>query len=126
VQCTARFSTGIERTRTAPWGLDGGHAALPNEVRYSVGGRDIVPPTGKIDATMLSSGDYISIRSGGGGGYGDPRLRPAEDVRHDVGEGYVTMAAARDVYGVAIGPDGRVDQDETRKLREHGVRSTVK
>lgn len=124
VLCTSRFSAGIERTRSAPWGLDGGHAALPNEVRYSVGGIPVVPPTGKVDATILSPGDHISIRSGGGGGYGDPRLRPVEDVGRDVLEGYVTVTAARMAYGVAVDADGRVDEDETRILRDQNQRST--
>ncbi len=115
--CASRFNAGVERTRSAPWGLDGGAAALPNEVRYSVGNLPVVPPTGKIDATMLSPGDYITIRSGGGGGHGDPRLRPVEQVRSDVIDGYVTPAAARTVYGVAIDDAGQVDPDQTRSLR---------
>lgn len=115
--CASRFNAGVERTRSAPWGLDGGAAALPNEVRYSVGNLPVVPPTGKIDATMLSPGDYITIRSGGGGGHGDPRLRPVEQVRSDVIDGYVTPAAARTVYGLAIDDAGQVDPDQTRSLR---------
>jgi N-methylhydantoinase B len=117
VRCRSRFSTGIERTRSAPWGLDGGLPAAPNQVRYSVGGRDVVPPTGKVDATTLSPGDYISIRSGGGGGYGNPHERPVEDVRRDVLEGYVSVAVARDAYGVVIGDDGEIDDEATRNLR---------
>jgi len=121
--CTSRFSAGVERTLSAPWGLDGGGAALPNEVRYSVGNVPVVPPTGKIDATMLSPGDYITIRSGGGGGHGDPRLRPVEQVRSDVIDGYVTPAAARSVYGVAIDDAGQVDPNQTRSLRGLQARS---
>ena len=45
----------------------------------------------------------------GGGGYGDPRLRPVPKVLHDVLEGLVTPEAARAVYGVAI--TGSVDDD---------------
>lgn len=125
VLCTSRFSAGIERTRSAPWGLDGGGPAAANEVRYSVGGVPVVPPTGKVDATMLSPGDYITIRSGGGGGYGDPRLRPVDDVRRDVLEGYVSATTARTAYGVAIDDDGRIDHDETRVLRGLSERNTT-
>ena len=115
--CTSRFSAGVERTRSAPWGLNGGAAALPNEVRYSRGHVLVVPPTGKIDATTLSPGDYITIRSGGGGGHGDPKLRPVEQVLRDVIDGYVTAVSARTVYGVAIDDSGQVDPDQTRSLR---------
>jgi N-methylhydantoinase B len=117
VLCTSRFSAGIERTRSAPWGLDGGRAALPNQVCYSVDGQDVVPPTGKVDATMLAPDDYISIRSGGGGGYGHPHDRPAEDVAQDVIEGYVSADVALDVYGVAVDETGNVDHEHTRRLR---------
>lgn len=125
VLCISRFSAGIERTRSAPWGLDGGGPAAANEVRYSVGGVPVVPPTGKVDATMLSPGDYITIRSGGGGGYGDPRLRPVDDVRRDVLEGYVSATTARTAYGVAIDDDGRINHDETRVLRGLSERNTT-
>ena len=47
----------------------------------------------------------------GGGGYGDPLERPAEQVLQDVIDGYVSIAAARDLYRVAIiylGSDDRL------------------
>ena len=92
---TPRFSAGIGRTKSAPWGLHGGHPALSNQLRYSFSGQPVVPPTGKVDATMLSPGDHISIRSGGGGRYGDPLLRLVDGVRRDVFEGYVTRRRSR-------------------------------
>jgi hypothetical protein len=88
-------------------------------VRYSVGGISAVPPTGEVGATMQQPGDYITMRSGGAGGFGDPRLRPVEDVRRDGREGKVT-AAARHAYGVAVDPSGDVDHHAPRRLREDG------
>ena len=41
----------------------------------------------------------------GGGGYGDPRERPIETVARDVLDGYVSVAAAREHYGVAVDPE---------------------
>jgi N-methylhydantoinase B len=38
-------------------------------------------------------------------------------VRDDVARGYVSEAAARDDYGVALGPDLEVDADATARLR---------
>jgi N-methylhydantoinase B len=120
VLCRSRFSTGVERTRSAPWGLAGGGPALPNQVRYSVDGTDVVPPTGKVDATMLAPGDYISIRSGGGGGYGHPFDRPADAVARDVVEGYVGVDAARELYGVVVDAAGHIDRERTDRLRSEG------
>ena len=51
---TPRFSAGIGRHKSAPWGLNGGHPALSNQLRYSFSGQPVVPPTGKVDATMPS------------------------------------------------------------------------
>ncbi|MGH3098452.1 MAG: hydantoinase B/oxoprolinase family protein [Streptosporangiales bacterium] len=71
----------------------------------------------------------VLFRFPGGGGYGDPQQRPAERVLADVVDGYVSIGAARDVYGVAIEYTGpadalvrppaayRIDAEETRRLR---------
>ena len=58
------------------------------------------------------------IRSGGGGGFGDPKERPAERVAYDVVEGYVSAEAAAADYGVVVDPvTGKIDQAATAKLR---------
>jgi N-methylhydantoinase B len=44
----------------------------------------------------------VRLRFPGGGGYGDPRERPVERVLDDVVNGYVTVEAAREHYGVHI------------------------
>lgn len=60
----------------------------------------------------------------GGGGWGDPLTRAPERVLADVRDGYVSLAQARERYGVAIegdperDPEGlRVDAAETARLR---------
>src|SRR5207248_1398449 len=66
----------------------------------------------------LKSGDAFKIRSGGGGGYGDPLERPAEQVAEDVRQGYVTVKAALELYGVVLDPETYVvDVAATEKLR---------
>ena len=44
-------------------------------------------------------GDVISIRTPGGGGYGEPRDRTRELIEEDVRSGYVSPQAARKIYG---------------------------
>ena len=51
---------------------------------------------------QLAAGDAFKIRSGGGGGHGSPLERPIAQVLHDVRQGYVTVKAAADLYGVVI------------------------
>jgi N-methylhydantoinase B len=46
-------------------------------------------------------GDVCVIKVPGAGGFGDPRARDPELVREDVHQGFVTAAAAREVYGVS-------------------------
>ena len=50
----------------------------------------------------LSSGDVISWRTAGGGGYGNPLQRDAERVRLDVMRGFITLEHAEQAYGVII------------------------
>ena len=60
----------------------------------------------------------------GGGGYGNPRVREPARVLADVRNGYVSIEAAREVYGVVIqgdphfDPEGlRIDEVATARVR---------
>ena len=66
----------------------------------------------------LERGDAITIRAGGGGGFGPPEERDPEKVAHDVRQGYVSRRVAEEVYRVALDAEGRVDLESTRRLRE--------
>ncbi len=99
------MNTPMERTQCAPWGLFGGHDALPNRLTVRrADGRLETFPNGKVSTLRLAAGDAYIQESGGGGGYGPPYERPAERVRDDVREGYVTLEAAREHYGVVLDP----------------------
>ena len=60
----------------------------------------------------------VVVRTGGGGGWGDPLERDPERVRSDVIEEFVSREAARDQYGVVLGEDSSVDEAATRALRQ--------
>ena len=47
-------------------------------------------------------GDVCVLQIPGGGGYGPPREREPELVRADVANGFVSPAAARDIYGIEL------------------------
>jgi N-methylhydantoinase B len=63
-------------------------------------------------------GDALIKLSSGGAGVGRPFDRDPEAVRTDVRNGYVTMQAARDIYGVALDGDTlTIDRSKTERLR---------
>jgi N-methylhydantoinase B/oxoprolinase/acetone carboxylase alpha subunit len=55
----------------------------------------------KFTNILLTGGDEVLIASPGGGGYGEPREREAGRVEEDVAQGFVSEAAAREIYGAA-------------------------
>ncbi|HWK97781.1 MAG TPA: hydantoinase B/oxoprolinase family protein [Pseudolabrys sp.] len=66
----------------------------------------------------LQPGDRVLFKLSGGGGYGDPMAREPERVLTDVEEGYVTLDAAKNDYGVVIDPKTRaVDAKASEALR---------
>lgn len=111
----ALFGSGA-LAETAPVGLQGGRGSAPNRGFLHRGGRQqpLLPNT----VHFLQKGDVLETFSSGGGGFGDPRERPAEQVREDVADGLISPAAARQEYGVAIDPETlAIDWEQTRRLR---------
>ncbi len=98
------------------FGAVGGHPSPQCRTYIRHDGEDIrLKPHRLVD---IKTGDIIIKHSSGGGGVGDPAERDPEMVRKDVENRLVSVEAARDVYNVAIDPDGfRIDEEETTKLR---------
>ncbi|MEN9761828.1 MAG: hypothetical protein RI906_1654 [Pseudomonadota bacterium] len=84
------------RTEYPALGYAGGLPAASR--RYLVRGE----PVHAKGRYMLRPGELITIEDSGGGGFGDPRKRPLERVRADVAAGFVSLAAARDIYGASV------------------------
>ena len=61
-------------------------------------------------ARPVAAGTVVETRTGGGGGNGDPKARPFEDVRRDVQRGYVSPDGALRDYGVRISSDLSIDE----------------
>ena len=120
------FNTQIDRIECKPWGLAGGLEASGNEIAVRVDGNWKTDfPNGKIHVDRLKPGDAVRMRSGGGGGYGSPLERPAESVAEDVRQGYVSLAAARELYGVVVDPETfALDEAATAALRAAKVQSS--
>ncbi len=90
----------IENTReTIAKGADGGGDGLPAEVRITRDGEETLIDHRVTAYGPLSAGDLISIRSGGGGGWGDPRTRETERVEADLRNQLIGPADAKEIYG---------------------------
>lgn len=121
------FTTAIERVECRPWGLFGGLSALGNEVAVTRGeNAETRYPTGKLAAIEIVAGDQLSVRTGGGGGFGSPLERPVAEVLRDAREGYISVRAAYEKYGVAVDPltwsaDLAVTERHRAHLRDSGL-----
>jgi len=60
----------------------------------------------------------VIVRTGGGGGFGDPLERDPAAVRNDVLEEFITLASARDDYGVVLRDDLTLDEAATKRQRD--------
>jgi N-methylhydantoinase B len=91
-------TTIVDRTKTRPWGLEGGREGRANSVVARDPNGAFGEPFGKRTGLLVSKGTVIELRTGGGGGYGDPADRSPERVLADIREGYVSEAEARHAY----------------------------
>jgi N-methylhydantoinase B len=96
----ATFSLLADRRRHRPYGLAGGENGAPGE--------DYVLRDGESDRLdpksthELTDGDVVSVRTPGGGGYGDPDDRDPDAVRRDVRLGKLSAVEAEERYGVEV------------------------
>jgi N-methylhydantoinase B len=105
-----------ERWLTYPWGVRGGDPGMRSTKRLvrAGGGEEWLPA--KCDGVSVKEGDVLYFNTWGGGGWGDPLERDADQVRVDVSRGLVSAEGAKR-YGVVIAADGTVDAAATEKLR---------
>lgn len=102
-QADGRFISVLERCTSPHWGIAGGKpgARTYGWIESSLhGNREIM----KLPDMAMAKGDLVSIRTGGGGGFGSPSERDPQAVLRDVLDGYVTVEGAKTDYGVTIDP----------------------
>jgi N-methylhydantoinase B len=108
---------------TPPWGLFGGKDGTPSiTVVHRKDGKE--ERWRKISNLPLHENEVVSFQTGGGGGYGPPLEREPDLVLQDVIDGYVSLAQAKEDYGVVIDKkEMKVDRAATearRKKRRKG------
>lgn len=111
----------LDNCRQPAFGVSGGLSGQPGRVVVNPGPNEWDIAT-MSDGNRLTKGDLVRIITPGGGGWGHPADRPAEDVLADVQDGFVSETAAREVYGVVLDGDS-VDDAKTRELRAAMPRS---
>jgi N-methylhydantoinase B len=102
---TASFM--MDKGRFAPFGIQGGLSSVPTEITIGQRGSTTRPAhLTKGSGYVLQTGDWIDVRTPGGGGRGPVQERDRLAVRRDLRHGYISEDAARSVYGLA--PEGKL------------------
>ena len=116
------LSTTADRETHPAEGLEGGLSGSPSAFVINPdtpGERSVRAVTAGIH---LQAGDVVSVRTAGGGGFGDPLLREPSLVLADLVDDRISPEAAKEVYGVVV-KDGAVDERATARLRKRLARS---
>jgi len=115
----------MDHGRFGPPGMLGGRDGAPNEVIVSRQGGDYVAPhLSKDEDIRVGAGDAITVRTPGGGGYGDPWQRDPVLVARDAARGYITADDASADYGVVLtaADPPALDRHATDQFRRQGRR----
>jgi len=86
-------------TVARPWAMNGGEEGSNN---YAL----ILRHDGSQEryhmctTVPVNKGEVVRLMTGTGGGYGDPKKRPAKKVQEDIKNGYITSAQALKFYGL--------------------------
>ncbi|WP_102348678.1 hydantoinase B/oxoprolinase family protein [Bacillus sp. Marseille-P3661] len=114
----AKFTVRMGHFKKGSWGVNGGRASQKGSVVINPGTETEICSS-PLATYNLKSGDLIRIQNAGGSGYGNPHERDPKMVLRDVKNGYISIQAALQDYGVVINEgEMKVDEEETRKKRQ--------
>lgn len=114
-----------DRGRSVTWGIEGGLPSVPHGVWLNKGTDEERYLGATFSNVPVKAGDAFTRPSAGGGGFGDPLERPAEEVHEDVIDQYVSVERAELDYGVVIRvidadlDQYEVDEEATKAARQH-------
>jgi N-methylhydantoinase B len=111
------FGDGVDK-ETQAFGLFGGKVGSINEMEFKFPDGSRHRPKSKEIVSDIPRGTILRQIAGGGGGYGDPYLRPAEQVIREVRNGTLSLQKAQEDYGIVIDPKTlNLDESKTQRLR---------
>ena len=109
----------MDNIRWPAWGVNGGMGGRPGRIVVNPGTaneRELKPMS---EGNRLERGDLVRIMTPGGGGWGSPLLRAAEEVRDDVLDGFISAESAARDYSVVLSDDlSCVDLAKTKVRRQ--------
>ncbi len=99
----ARASFVMDHGRVGPPGVFGGSPGHPNHIEIEIGGHKSVPAhLSKDQDIALSEGDSITVRTPGGGGFGEPSTRDQTLLARDLRRGYYDAQEVRTISSGAL------------------------
>ncbi len=97
---TVLGAASTERSRTKPWGLQGGMGGATSYLDIFHEGKK-TNTENKVRNVPLETGDVVTLVSAGGGGYGSPAERDIEKVKLDYEEGKISLETMKHCYPAA-------------------------
>lgn len=116
-----------DRSKIPPYGVAGGFSGVGQRVAVirADGRLEYVPVELGTKCTLLPihENETLSMRTGGGGGYGDPLERDPGAVLLDLQEGKISESVATHIYGVIVDTgrwavDVKATRDQRKKVRQ--------
>jgi len=104
---------GFEHT---PWGAFGGKEGDGGEAEHITADGKVTEMYAKNSGYQFGPGERYRLKTGCGGGYGDPHERPVEQVYRDFQDDLITAEIAEKQYGVVIN-DGELNREATAARR---------
>ena len=102
------FGLRVENNIFPTWGVAGGMGGGTSKVIINPGTPGEREIRAFSDDNLWYEGDLVRVYTAGGGGWGDPLEREPERVLEDVLDGFVSIDAAQDSYGVVIDHDSLI------------------
>ena len=87
-----------DRMKFGPYGLHGGEQGSLTEIIVNPDTPNERKLPSKVTGIALKSGDIVSFRTSGGGGWGNPRDRDRKAVQRDLLLGKISRRIAKEVY----------------------------
>ncbi len=113
------FGLRVENNIFPTWGVAGGMGGGTSKVVINPGTPQEKEIRAFSDDNLWKKGDLVRVYTAGGGGWGDPLERETDQVMGDVLDGFVSIQAAQNSYGVVMDPQTlAIDQHATTAKRK--------